>query len=491
LIGLLERGRLLGLLGTDLDLFHRVADSRTPWLDAVLPRLSRSADHGMLWLGAAGVLGLTRGRRRRAAVRGLLAVGIASPLANVPAKLSFQRGRPPLDRVALSRRLRRQPSTLSFPSGHAASAAAFAVGVGLESPKVGAGVGVVAAAVAYSRVYTGVHYPGDVLAGLVLGGGCALLTTHTWPRRPVAPAKARSMTHLVPSLPEGEGLIVVVNRSSGKASKGTVVDTIRTALPRADVRVCDPEDVADALLKAAEEAPALGVVGGDGTVNAAARVALSHAKPLAVFPGGTLDHFAQDIGINDAADTAAAVRAGTAAAVDIGWVNGCETEIFLNTASLGGYPEIVATRERLEEYLGKWPSVALSLVRVLRTGEPLDLVVDGQRRRLWLLFAGNGSYSPSGFAPTYRADLTDRLLDIRMVDAEKPLSRARLFVAVLSGRLGRSRVYEQRLAPALDLRRADGTEDLIIALDGEVAQAMPELRLRKHPDRLLVYRPER
>jgi undecaprenyl-diphosphatase len=467
-----------------------VSNTRTPWLDSILPPLSRSADHGLLWAGAAAALALTRGQRRRAAVRGLLSIAIASPLANIPAKLSVRRSRPPIEGVALARRLHRQPSTLSFPSGHSTSAAAFAVGVALETPRVGAAVGVLAGAVAYSRVYTGVHYPGDVAAGILLGTGCALLTTRTWPRRPGKPAKGRSVSHLVDAMPEGEGLVVVVNKASGKASRGTYAEDIRAALPRADVQEREPQDVTEALQEAGRTAPAIGVVGGDGTVNVAASIALETGKPLAVFPGGTLDHFAQDIGICDSADTIAAVRAGTAAAVDIGRIGERGDQIFLNTASIGGYPELVATRERLEEYLGKWPSVAIATLRVLRRGNPLELVVDGRRRRLWLLFAGNGSYAPSGFAPTYRTDLTDGLLDIRMIDADAPLGRTRLTAAVLSGRLGRSRVYEQRLAPQLTLSRADGTHDLAIALDGEVTEALPELVIAKHPKRLLVFRPE-
>ena len=175
----------------DQALFDRVAGAHTPALDSVLPRLTRAADHGLLWWAAAGALGASGGPRRRAALRGLLSLGLASAVANVPAKLSTRRARPSLNGVPVPRRLRRQPSSSSFPSGHSASAAAFAAGVALESPAVGAGVGLVAAAVAYSRIYVGVHYPGDVIAGVALGAGAALLTTRIWPLRPDGPAWAQ------------------------------------------------------------------------------------------------------------------------------------------------------------------------------------------------------------------------------------------------------------------------------------------------------------
>jgi undecaprenyl-diphosphatase len=65
------------------------------------------------------------------------------------------------------------PVSRSFPSGHAASAFAFANGVGMAAPGVGSGLTVAAALVAYSRVHTGVHYPGDVLVGSLIGTGLA------------------------------------------------------------------------------------------------------------------------------------------------------------------------------------------------------------------------------------------------------------------------------------------------------------------------------
>ena len=61
------------------------------------------------------------------------------------------------------------PESTSFPSGHSASAFAFAEGVGAAAPALGAPVRLAALAVSYSRVHTGVHYPGDVVAGMLIG----------------------------------------------------------------------------------------------------------------------------------------------------------------------------------------------------------------------------------------------------------------------------------------------------------------------------------
>jgi undecaprenyl-diphosphatase len=71
------------------------------------------------------------------------------------------------------------PASSSFPSGHSAAAFAFATGVGDTLPEAGAALRALAAAVAYSRVHTGVHYPGDVLVGSMLGAALAQLTTRT------------------------------------------------------------------------------------------------------------------------------------------------------------------------------------------------------------------------------------------------------------------------------------------------------------------------
>ena len=293
-------------------------------LDVVLPPLTRSADHGLLWIGLAGLLAASGGRRRRAALRGVASLAMASAIANVPAKLSVRRTRPELRPVPLVRHLRRQPTTWSFPSGHSASAAAFATGVAMEQPLVGAPVALLAAGVAYGRVHTGVHYPGDVVAGLALGVGAALLVRRAWPVR----------------------------------------------------------------------------------------------------------------------------RQGA---------------------------------------IGKWPAMAVAMALTLRAAEPVHVDVDGQARTLWTLFAGNGHYHPAGFAPTWRERLDDGCIDVRLVDAGHPLARVRLVLAVLTGRLGRSRVHEQRIVAKLPVRSRQG--GLRIARDGEVSDGPGHLLLRAASRTLVVYRP--
>jgi undecaprenyl-diphosphatase len=75
------------------------------------------------------------------------------------------------------------PASTSCPSGHSAAAFAFATGVAHVLPTAAIPLRALAALVAYSRVHTGVHYPGDVVAGALVGTVLAELTTHALDRR--------------------------------------------------------------------------------------------------------------------------------------------------------------------------------------------------------------------------------------------------------------------------------------------------------------------
>jgi membrane-associated phospholipid phosphatase len=161
----------------DRAVYQAVASTPTGTLDGSVRRLSAAADKSKLWLGIAAVVALAGGRRgRRAALEGVVAIGVSSATINLGVKPVARRRRPDRVRPALFEdRHVPMPGSTSFPSGHAASAFAFAYAVGRHLPALAVPIRLLAAAVAYSRVHTGVHYPGDVVIGSVAGSGTAAM----------------------------------------------------------------------------------------------------------------------------------------------------------------------------------------------------------------------------------------------------------------------------------------------------------------------------
>jgi hypothetical protein len=161
----------------DLAVYRAIAGTSTPQLDRAMRRLSEAANYSRLWIAASVLLAAGGPRGRLAAGSGLAAVAATSALANLVIKPLGRRHRP--DRGAEEVPLARQvdmPASRSFPSGHAASAFAFASAVGRVLPTAGVPIRCLAALVGYSRVHTGVHYPGDVVAGALIGATMADVT---------------------------------------------------------------------------------------------------------------------------------------------------------------------------------------------------------------------------------------------------------------------------------------------------------------------------
>ncbi|MFD5628688.1 bifunctional phosphatase PAP2/diacylglycerol kinase family protein [Streptomyces sp. NPDC127072] len=472
-------------LDSDYHLFEAIATRHWPGADHVLPRLTRTANHGVLWFATAAAIAAARTpRSRAAAARGLASLALASVTINTVGKRSVRRPRPALDPVPVIRQLKRQPITTSFPSGHAASAAAFATGVAMESRGWGAAVAPLAAAVVVSRVYTGVHFPSDVLAGAVLGAGAAYAVRAMVPTRDQRLRPDRPDAD-APALPEGEGLVMVANKGAGTSDR---IRALHDALPLAETVECEPADVETELEKAATYARVLGVCGGDGSVNTAARIALRHGLPLAVLPGGTLNHFAHDLGVEGTRDLSLAVQRGDATRVDVGRFSSGGTEgVFLNTCSLGVYPELVKERKRWAGRIGGWPAGVLGALRVLRADvHPLSTEMGGGSHPLWLLFAGNGTYHRVGLAPARRFDLADGQLDVRVVHGGRRPA-VRLLAAALAGPLTRSPAHA---AVRVRRLRVEGVaRGTLLAYDGEVTEVAGEVTLQKLPEALTVYSP--
>ena len=166
----------------DAAVYAAIAETSTPCLDRPLSRLTQAADRSRLWLGSAAILAATRGRRgRRAALMGLASTLVTSAAVNLLLKPLGSRRRPDQSNLAAARRAP-MPASTSFPSGHSASAFAFATGVGSVLPRDAIPIRALATVVAYSRVHTGVHYPGDAIAGALLGTTLAQLTVRALDR---------------------------------------------------------------------------------------------------------------------------------------------------------------------------------------------------------------------------------------------------------------------------------------------------------------------
>jgi undecaprenyl-diphosphatase len=155
----------------DTAVYLAVADTPTPRLDATMRRLTNAANYSRLSMASAAVLALTGGERgRRAAATGLVTVGLTSAFVNLIVKPLGRRRRPARETHEPERTHNvRMPTSASFPSGHTAAAFAFATAVGDVLPFAGIPLRGLAALVGYSRVHTGVHYPGDVIAGALIG----------------------------------------------------------------------------------------------------------------------------------------------------------------------------------------------------------------------------------------------------------------------------------------------------------------------------------
>ncbi|MCW2632279.1 MAG: phosphoesterase PA-phosphatase related protein [Pseudonocardia sp.] len=490
------RGRYGQLSDVDRAISRRIAQLPATPLASVMKALSMAANKGLLWFAIAAVLGIRKGVTRRAALRGVLAITGTSFTANALLKPVLPRRRPAASELPAYQRIDNPPTSSSFPSGHAASAAAFTTALWMESPKLGMAVAPVAAAVAYSRVHVGVHWPSDVVAGTAVGAGVALATRRWWPMRRGDEALARPLDG-APALPGGEGLLLVANPLSGDAERDPVHD-ISQALPAATVLPTSKDEPIEEQLSSElrgrdGSVRAIGVAGGDGTVAAAAAVAGQHKLPLVLVPAGTLNHFARDVGVYDLQEAVDASQAGEAVAVGLGVVEvhpGDEgtphRRYFINTASLGCYPDLVRLREKWQDRWGKWPAFAAALWVTLRRAEPVRVRIEGKEHRLWVLFVGNGPYHPTGMIPAWRPQLDSGLLDIRYLRADKRFSRLRAFTALALGALGHSRTYSQRTAPTLDVELVDGHG--ILATDGEVREEAGRFRFRVADAPITVYR---
>jgi undecaprenyl-diphosphatase len=419
----------------------------------------------------------------RAARRGLISLAIASAIVNGPLKAVSRRRRPRRRLSTSAARRIRQPVTYSFPSGHTASAFAFASGAAFELPALTIPLGALATAVGYSRIHTRVHYPSDVAAGAAVGVATAVGT------RRILSLPARLDELLEGQEDETSPLqfrdaVLVYNVHAGRAARG--LQRARRALEARGIRIVqefhvDQLERLRELLEDRRGNPLFVLAaGGDGTVGSVADVLANTNSVLGVVPLGTSNDFARSLGIRGHVDRAVALfREGKVSTIDLGRMETPDgTSIhFVHAATAGLNVSFakLATQASLRKRLRRLTYAAAAAV-AFRERRPFRcrLVIDGRPEEVELIHLSVINAPVFGGFLGLRvrnSSVDDRLLDVLAVETT-PLRRV-LAAAALQILFRVTR--EVSGIRSYHLGRLDVQTDqaLDVALDGEIRGKLP------------------
>lgn len=273
--------------------------------------------------------------------------------------------------------------------------------------------------------------------------------------------------------------IAIANASSGGGGD-TDADALDAWCERHGIERRDPGDDLEAALRdaAGGHPPYVAVVGGDGTLRTAASVLADGDVPLLAVPGGTFNHFARALAIDDLDAASAAIESGRVRSVPVARIDAAggpaagpatDGHVFLNTCAIGWYPEMVRTRERLRERLPRPVAAAAAFAAHLPRLRRFSVAVDGVEHRAWLLWAGNGRYGTAIGDVAERENLDAGVLDVRIALADARFARARVLADLLRGRLDDSDRLE-RTVTARPVAARFSRRQVTAALDAEVVE---------------------
>jgi diacylglycerol kinase family enzyme len=281
----------------------------------------------------------------------------------------------------------------------------------------------------------------------------------------------------------------IVNVASGTASEA------REALAASavfDVHEVQPTEIASTVKRLVEGgARRILVAGGDGTIGTAAAQLVETPAELAVLPGGTLNHFAKDLGISTVAAEAVEMASGDVCrGVDVGMVNG---RIFLNTSSVGVYVRFVRVRDEMEKRVGYRLASMLAAFRLLFSFRlmAVEVEVEGHKRiyRTPLVFIGVGERELQVPTLGQRVRGGKRGLHVMVVQGR---SRARLFAVALNAvARGVDSVAHTPQFESFIVDRFQISMNRMgrVAVDGEIVTLEPPLQYELRRDALTVVCP--
>ena len=165
----------------EFDFLYALQNIHNPVLDKIMIVLSTIGDAGLLWIGVA-ILLICMKKYRKCGLQVAVAMLLTFIVGNLILKNMIHRDRPCWIDPSITL-LVKLPSDFSFPSGHSMNGFTASVSILLCDKKLGIPAVILAAAIAFSRLYNFVHFPTDVIAGIVIGIFSALFVNYLFQRK--------------------------------------------------------------------------------------------------------------------------------------------------------------------------------------------------------------------------------------------------------------------------------------------------------------------
>lgn len=268
--------------------------------------------------------------------------------------------------------------------------------------------------------------------------------------------------------------VVVYNSRSGSA---VTLSELKRLFTRANIDVSEyiaiATDIHSALQPYIKKKDIVIVgIGGDGTLRSIAAELVGSQCVFAPLPGGTLNHFTKDLGIEQSlANAISRLPHARITRIDTVSVNGI---LFLNNSSIGLYPSTLSDRTRLQRYIGKWPAALVASVRAIVRFTLYDVSIAGESFQTPFVFIGNNNYDIDALMS--RTSLDQGVMSIYSVASSR---RWVLFKILFFGL-----IHKRDITKELKFHTTDDVSIVVrkkhvrVSYDGEHSRMTPPLRYK-------------
>lgn len=259
-------------------------------------------------------------------------------------------------------------------------------------------------------------------------------------------------------------VVIVYNPLSGSAQGKPV---LRKMFRDADIKVIKFIDITkenfhDKLQPYTQQTKTIIVgIGGDGTLSSIAAQLVGTKAIFAPLPGGTLNHFTKDLGIDQDLSRAIHNLSNTNPhKVDVAQVN---ERVFLNNSSIGLYPSSLNERSKLESRIGKWPAAVVASARAFIKFRLYTVTLQGETYKTPFVFIGNNFYDADSLMR--RESIDTGKLSVYMISSSKRMTLLKAFAFSMVGRSKEVSEVQQFKVSDVDIQVNKKT--VRISFDGE------------------------